>query len=143
MIQKCQCVSYYVNCCTNAAFNKTYINEDEIQRLTPGGGARFYPDNDSQPMRLHIINIDQASTRLLSNPWFASDYGGDVAVSRDNKGRLVSHGSVYRVLLASDEPFTPPAQLSGGTVDIQGDRQSILGSIWRLVASTVIRESGF
>jgi len=122
-----------------------YVSEREVERLQTAATGRFYPaGNVYRPLDLRVISIDRVSTRQLEEPWLASLYGGDVAVVRDKQGKMLSHEAVYRVLLGVEAvKHTAPPSMLRGTVYIDAERRSMIGHIWQVVASVIIRESGF
>lgn len=108
-------------------------------------GIFFAPANVSMsayPVR--IIKIERSAIAELQ-PYHASVYGGDIPVDADQSGRLVPRQAIYRVHLAADGSGTDwlPDQRLRGHVSIEGSSKTLAGVLFRLVAGTLIRESGF
>ena len=122
---------------------ETYVPEEFVTRIHRDD-ARFYSNGDLvKPFDVEVISIDKASTLTLSDPWLASIYGGDVAVTQNPDGTMVSHESVYRVRLKPIEETHGLPHLLRGTVLISVGSESILARIWKFTVSVVLRESGF
>ena len=89
-----------------------------------------------------IQSIDQTQSVILPQSYLASVFGGPVAV-REQDGQLIPEVSIYRVLLALDDDKLRPEQVYRGEAQVQGERESLLYSAYRAVASVFVRESGF
>ena len=90
----------------------------------------------------HQPFIDQTQSVILPQSYLASVFGGPVAV-REQDGQLIPEVSIYRVLLALDDDKLRPEQVYRGEAQVQGERESLLYSAYRAVASVFVRESGF
>ncbi len=123
---------------------EAYLTENNLKRIEIGNTGRFYPENtDQNPVNVQIVDIDNANTTVLDEPYHASIYGGDVAVSNNKNGKLMVNETLYRVLLVPDEGSISAEQLSRGTVRIKGTPESILMRSWKYVSAVLLRESGF
>jgi putative peptide zinc metalloprotease protein len=128
----------------NGLVVETFIREQDIGVVEQGARSNFYPSTSSYPViPLQVIAVDRASSRYIESPWFTSEYGGDVPVTRDSKQRARSQEAVYRVLLAPSVDTPEPSSLLRGTVRIEGDAHSLIVRVWRAAAAVLIRESGF
>lgn len=122
---------------------EAYLEETEIDRVETGKIALFYRENrDSSPIYCQLSQIDPASSHQLKAPYLASVYGGEIP-ARLQDGELVSHKSLYRVVLDIPDLPTPPAQIIRGKAVIQGKPVIPLYQAWQRVLSVFIRESGF
>lgn len=122
-----------------------YVPEQTVKRIKPKQFARFYPENYGQvpEMRARITMIDPVSTEVLEKAYLASVHGGDVAVLPDKKEGLVVKESLYRVQLVPEKTRHQRHSVVRGTVQLAGERKSLLLQALRSVSSVLIRESGF
>lgn len=118
--------------------------ETELPRLTVGQPARFIPDDPSRPaVTAWLREIRDVDEGFFAIPYLASVFGGDIPVRKDDQGRLQPDISVYRVRLDVAGDLPPPAQAVRGVVHVEGNPRSFAGRLRDLVASVLIRESGF
>lgn len=123
---------------------EAWVAEETLSQLQLGQNGMFYPaDLGRAPMPITIVGIDDASTRMLSEFYLASDYGGPIAARPDADGNLVPERPIYRVQAEPLNGQTPWGQVVTGTARFDGERRSILGRIVRRIGSILIRESGF
>lgn len=117
--------------------------EREVTRLTLNQPARFFPDDPKrQPVDGRLVEIGEADINRFDTLYLASIYGGPIAVRRDEKGELVPESSVYPLRLAVLDPI-PSDQVVRGVVHVEGARRSFAKRFYDLVASVLIKESGF
>lgn len=126
------------------------LTEQALTRIDPSSEALFYGQGTGTPQRipLHILAIEHSAVLTLDTPYFALPFGGEVPVSRKGAGgdQWVPDLSVYRVHLAPSEALAVdalPSQRLRGWVHIEGERRTLLGTAFRLVMGTVVREAGF
>ena len=122
---------------------EAYLSEDALEDVSIGDVARFYVENGDDPaIFCSVREIDRTSSKILKEPYLASIYGGDVAVKLENK-TLVSHQSLYRVILRPMEKIAFPDRVTRGSAVIHGEAQSILYRFWKRAIAVLVRESGF
>ena len=123
---------------------EAYINEEILSRIKPGNSGIFYMNNRSHnPAGFSVSNIDTAGTGTLEEPGLASIYGGSIPVKKGNGGELISHKSLYRIILEPDLKMDVPEQKVYGTVRVKGERISFIKRVWIRIHAILIRESGF
>ena len=145
-----------------------YVGEGDFDRLSPGAGAEFHPDDPLAPrLAARVRAVDPVAVSVLDVPALASVNGGPVAVegqagpqpgqphdgARLDGGRaaLAPVEAVYRITLdvepASIEPAgiaqEGPERVTRGIVRVAGEARSIAERFWRVAASVLIRETGF
>ena len=121
---------------------ETYVPENVVARLI-NDKARFYSMTDViAPLDATIISIDAASTRDMKSPWFIQTYGGDVATTPDQSGKMMTDSTVYKVILQPIDTVTLP-HVERGIIQIPVESQSLLGRFWQFALSVILRESGF
>ncbi len=122
---------------------EAFVAEDYLGRLKPGAEADFYPDQLDWPsIPCRIMRIDNAAASQLPSV-FASRYHGSIAIRGNDKKTLVPETSVYRIWLQPIALGTPIHRAIKGNVLIAGKAESIASLLWRHIAATLIRESGF
>lgn len=120
-----------------------YARQEDLARLSPGAPARFHPDDALSPALTGTVTaVDDVNRPVLDHPMLAADQGGDVAARRDDQGRMLPEHSLYRVVVALDDPAAPP-QLRRGTLRVDGEPESLAVRLWRTVVGVLIRESAF
>ncbi len=103
---------------------------DELAYIDVGQSARFVPVDLTRPsMEAQITEVAQVDERDLAIPYFASIFGGDMAVRKDDKGRLKPEVSVYRVRLNLREAIRDADQAVPGHVQIRGQPFSVRTSV--------------
>lgn len=146
-----------------------YVGEGDFDRLIPGAGGVFHPDDPLAPRRaVRVRAVDPVSTPVLDVPALASINGGPVAVEGQaspqqpgqhggaGRNALAPVEAVYRIVLnVADAPSATPDGMTGpdgiagpehvtrGIVRITGKAHSIAERFWRVAASVLIREAGF
>ena len=122
---------------------KGIASENELNRIELGQQALFYPDDPFLPKLTASINrIDWGNIKNLDMTYLASQYGGEVAVKSNNKGMLVPETTAYAVRLGNVSSATLQQEMSGNILII-GKPISFANRAYELVASVIIRESGF
>ena len=121
-----------------------FTPESELPRLKVGQSAQFIPDDPLRPKnQAHIAEIRQVGEDTLAIPYFASTFGGHIAVREDTDGRLLPESAIYRVTLNPQPDTQYPNQVIKGLVHIQGNPQSLLARFRDIVVSVLIRKMGF
>jgi len=143
-----------------------YVGEGDFDRLSPGAGAEFHPDDPLAPRRAARVRaVDPVAVSVLDVPALASVNGGPVAVEGQagpppgqphggaGRSALAPVEAVYRISLdvepANIEPAAAggvqegPERVTRGIVRVAGEARSIAERFWRIAASVLIRETGF
>ena len=126
----------------SSAVVEAYVGEADLARVHPGAEAKFYPENGDDPVALSVTSVGTASVRLLDTLDLASIYGGGIAVRKDAAGKLEPESAVYRTILTPKTPGLALSKRLRGTVEIEGDRTSLIARIYRRAVAVVIREGG-
>lgn len=121
-----------------------YIEEDDIQRLSPEAMGRFVPDLVDRPiLDLRLVSVETAASSQIRDRILFSNHGGSIAVQRDESGADVPVQSLYKVTLELAEPMPELMQMIRGKVVLDAERQSVLGQVWQNVVGTLRREFSF
>jgi putative peptide zinc metalloprotease protein len=117
---------------------------DELAYIDVGQSARFIPADLTRPsVEAQVTEVGQVDERDLAIPYFASIFGGDTAVRKDDKGRLKPEVSVYRVRLNLRGTLQDVDQAVLGHIQIQGHPSSFAEQAWDHIIAVLIKESGF
>ena len=117
---------------------------DELAYIDVGQSARFIPEDLTRPsVEAQVTKVAKVDERDIAIPYFASIFGGDTAVRKDDKGRLKPEVSVYRVRLNLRDAIQDVDQAVLGHVQIQGQSSSLAKRVWGHTVAVLIRESGF
>ena len=122
---------------------EAYVAETDLARIHPGAMARFYPANTEATIPLRVESLGVDSIRVLDDKQLASPYGGPVAARRETSGQLIPANTIYKVELEPRSASAPLVRRMTGIVVIDGDKQSLLGDIWRRAVAVAMRESNF
>lgn len=123
-----------------------YVTEHQLERITQGAAAYFYPDNSGLiTVRMRVAEIDRASsTSLHEQPVLASTLGGPIPTRETPNGMLVPEQALYRLRLSVGQlPPDLQSTVSRGTVHIEAQSASWAQDIWHQVVAVLVRESGF
>jgi putative peptide zinc metalloprotease protein len=120
---------------------EAFVGEADLTRVHPGAHARFFPENGDPPVDLVVSSVETTSARVLDVAELASVYGGGVAVRKASDNKLIPETAVYRAVLVPRDPRVKAWRRLRGQVDIDGDRASLLGQIYRRVVAVIISES--
>lgn len=117
---------------------------DELAYIAVGQVGRFIPDDLTRPsLEAEVTEIAEVDEQEFAIPYLASIFGGDVAVRKDDKGKLKAEVSVYRVRLRPREAIVDADQAIPGHVQIEGQPSSLARRAWDQTVAVLIRESGF
>ena len=120
------------------------ITGNNLGRIEVGQNAVFLPaEAELDEIRAQIVEIEDANVRSIENLYLTSLYGGDIAVRQDKNGKLVPEKSSYRVKLFPVEQVYPIDKVVKGQLYISGKPQSFISYAYDVVASVLVRESGF
>lgn len=121
-----------------------YLPEDNLTRAKEGMRGVFIADDPAFPrLPVQLHSIAPTGSAYLQQEILASDRHGPIAVRRDNERHPQPVQAQYSVgFTLESTPALPPQPLRG-SVMLQGERESVLGALWRRIAALGIRESGF
>ena len=120
------------------------VGADELAYIAVGHLARFIPDDLTRSsIEAEVTEIAEVDERELAIPYLASIFGGDVAVRKDDRGKLKTEVSMYRVRLRPREAIWDADQAVLGHVQIEGQPSSLSKRVWNYTVAVLIRESGF
>jgi putative peptide zinc metalloprotease protein len=121
------------------------VSETDLPRIKKQAGAKFIPDNPQlDSIWAYVQDIELANLKTLDMPMLASIYGGKIPVQYDDTQKLVPDKSVYRVrFTVSPVEGVGVEQIIRGVVHIEGEAESFVERMYKIVASVLIRESGF
>jgi putative peptide zinc metalloprotease protein len=121
----------------------TYVDEDDIHRLSVGDRALFMADGLAGPnVHLHISNIDKQGSTTLNEGELASLFGGHVAV-REKNGQLFPERTYYRVLFSVDSSEDIRQHSWRGRVTIAGEWEAPGLRFLKTAIAVFRREAGF
>jgi putative peptide zinc metalloprotease protein len=120
------------------------VSVDELAYIDVGQSARFIPaDLTRASVEAQVVEVAEVDERDVAIPYFASIFAGDMAVRKDDKGRLKPEVSVYRVRLSLRDAIRDADQAVLGHIQIQGQPSSLAKRVWDHTVAVLIRESGF
>ncbi|HEY8336836.1 MAG TPA: HlyD family efflux transporter periplasmic adaptor subunit [Tardiphaga sp.] len=122
---------------------EAYVDEVDLDRIAVGDAATFFAEADTRiTYSLRLVEIAQASTRLLAEPALASTLGGPIAVRAQKRDELAPDRTIYRLKLAVDPGGAAPGRVLRGTVILRSESVSLVSRLWRAALAVLIRESG-
>lgn len=106
--------------------------------------ATFIPDEpEIDTIKARVAEIEDANMQAMDTLYLASTYGGPVAVRKDDEDELVPEKSLYRIKFdILDEGVAMP-RVVRGEVHIAGEAKSFAFRTYDLIATVLVRESGF
>ncbi|MBF0296993.1 MAG: HlyD family efflux transporter periplasmic adaptor subunit [Magnetococcales bacterium] len=120
-----------------------FVQEQELERLTPGTRGIFRPHHDHGPIRQVVVtHVERAPLPHLP-PHLASTHGGPVPARPDHNGEPVPDGAWYRLLLTPDPDGPPLRATQPGSVVLPARSSSLLNRLVTAAAAVWVRESGF
>jgi putative peptide zinc metalloprotease protein len=119
--------------------------ESDLGRIKTQASAKFIPDNPQlDVIWSYVADIEQANLKVLDIPALSSVYGGKVPVQYDENQNLVPDKSVYRIrFTVSPVEDIKVENIVRGVVHIQGEAESYIKRMFKIIGSVFIRESGF
>lgn len=127
----------------SAVIVEAYVDEADLDRIAVGDTATFYAEADNRiEAPLRITEIARGSTRMLTDPYLASVYGGPITVRTQKQNELIPDRTLYRVTLTPTAELLPPTRVLRGQVMVHGEAASIAGRAWRALFAVVVREAG-
>ncbi len=121
------------------------LTESDLERVKIHASAKFIPENPQLDSIWGFVNdVEHANLQTMDLPELASLYGGKIPSLIDKDNRLVPEKSVYRVRIkVSLVENVSVEQVLRGVVHIEGKAESFLKRVYKIVASVLVRESGF
>ncbi len=122
---------------------ETWLDEEEMKRVTVGDRARFYTDSGVGPsLSLKVTAVDADASRVLPNAMLATVHGGHI-LAREKNQQVIPEQAMYHVMLTvQDPPQDLAAQAWRGKLAIAGTWQVPGWRYLRNALAIVIRESG-
>ncbi|WP_200843876.1 site-2 protease family protein [Pantoea sp. 18069] len=119
----------------------TYVDQQQISRITVGAKAQFWPQRWGTPMNATVLEIDSTRSQQLPYSMLDARHGGTIATQPHEKESLPVQ-PLYRVRLTLEDA---PAQMRElrGMAHIRAERSSWLWHVLQNGLAVVIRESGF
>jgi putative peptide zinc metalloprotease protein len=120
-----------------------FVTESDIARIEIGSTGQLHFSSDGlRPVDVRVVGIDAFSLENIPYPLLSSVHGGPVASRTDADGRLVPVTPIYRVYLTAMTPIVAN-RMEHAHLRLDARAESYAGHIWRVVAGTIIRETGF
>lgn len=118
-----------------------YIEQDEVQRLSPGAAVRFYPEGEASAIVGKLVAIGTTRVSQLAHPMLAARFGGPLNTSAKSQ-ELIPTPALFHVLVQLEQAPPHLAQ-TRGRLQIEAARRSLLGEGLIHLAAIALRESGF
>ena len=125
-----------------------YVAEQDLNRVRVGQAARIRLLAGPQTwVDGRIDAIDVSRTTILPSAMLDATHGGPIATVNDTahpgaEKSPVVRDALFRVRVALDAPLAT-RQSAPVRVRIEGEKESVLASVFRRMASILVRESGF
>jgi|GEM_PF-1209819 len=123
---------------------KAYIEESDWAQFSACKTTLFYPfDPKAEPIEVVLASQSVAGGNELKDPYFASIYGGEIAVRKDKDGRLFSDTAIQELHF---EPLERLDQLSRplrGSVRLCSAPKSIASGFVDAFYVLFVKEMGF
>ncbi|SLM64748.1 MULTISPECIES: HlyD family efflux transporter periplasmic adaptor subunit [Dickeya] len=121
-----------------------YVPEQSLSRVHTGQQGTFIADDPMFPaLTVRLEEIAPTGSAYLQQELLASDHGGPVAVRRNSERLPQPAQAQYGVRFSVIGERQLPRQPLRGSVMLEGEKESILGAVWRRLMALGIRESGF
>jgi len=119
-----------------------YVEQRDIDRIRPGASATFFIHGQPSGVEAEVLFMDSTRSQRLAHTMLDSRYGGTIATHHAGRSEGMPVDALYRVRLKLARPL-PLQREALGSVQIEGERRSLLwnGIKWGL--TVLIRESGF
>jgi putative peptide zinc metalloprotease protein len=120
------------------------IEGKKLAQIKINQEADFIPDEpELDTINATVKEIEDANIQALDTLYFASVYGGEVAVRDDKENGLVPEGSIYRIRFEPVNVNEVVPRVVRGQMHIKGEARSFAFRTYDLIAAVLIRESGF
>ncbi|MGM3174395.1 HlyD family efflux transporter periplasmic adaptor subunit [Dickeya lacustris] len=121
-----------------------YVPEQSLSRVHSGQQGVFIADDPMFPkVTVKLEAIAPTGSPYLQQDILSSDHGGPVAVRRNSERLPQPTQAQYGVRFVTLEARSLPVQPLRGSVMLDGEKESMLGAVWRRLMALGIRESGF
>ena len=123
---------------------RAYLSEHDHWRVEGSRHGRFVPDDitrSSIPVTLARVSTNGVDAIELHE--LAAPNSGPIDVKTDGGNRLIPTTAQYLVELTPDIADPGTRQVARGVVTIEGRSESIIGRLFRSIATVAVRESGF
>ncbi|MBT7952623.1 MAG: biotin/lipoyl-binding protein [Gammaproteobacteria bacterium] len=120
------------------------IEGKKLSQVQVNQSAVFIPNEpELDVLDARVMEIEDANIQIMDTLYFASTYGGDIAVREDKEKGLVPEESLYRIRFETlDVKYIVPRVVKG-KMHIKGEPRSFAFRTYDLIATVLIRESGF
>lgn len=121
------------------------VTEEVLSRIQKQSAAKFIPDNPQlDSIWAFVQDIEMSNLKSLDIPVLASVYGGKIPAQFNEMQQLVPDKSVYKVRISiSAVEDVKVDKIIRGVVHIQGEAESFIKRMYKIVVSVLVRESGF
>ncbi len=120
------------------------LDEVDITRVRVKQDVIFYPDNpELDEILARVTDIEKANIKHIKKPYFNAQYGGEVAVRKDNKGNFIPETGVYKVTMEPTGQIIKQNFVLKGVVHVEGEAKSFFARLSEATIAVLIRESGF
>ncbi len=120
------------------------IEGKKLDQVKLNQEAVFIPNEpELDVVEARVIEIENANIQVLDSLYFASTHGGDVAVREDDEKQLVPEESIYKIKFEPQQIEQIIPRVVKGEVHIRGEPRSFAFRTYDLIATVLIRESGF
>ncbi len=142
---------------------EAFVPYSHIDRIQIGQQGKFIPNNLKEPIiSVQISKIDRSNIADLSinhqsqeidyladalypdtPAYHASLLGGDIAVKKNEQGRMVANESHYRIELQSTQGVVPLETVERGKLKLKIENDSYFISVWKKFGAVLVQESEF
>ena len=120
------------------------IEGKKLSQVQVDQSAVFIPNEpELDILDARVMEIEDANIQVMDTLYFASTYGGDIAVREDKEKGLVPEGSLYRIRFETLDVKQIIPRVVKGEMHIKGEPRSFAFRTYDLIATVLIRESGF
>lgn len=118
-----------------------YVEQRQIERITPGAQASFLPQGSLQRYPAEVLSIETTRAQRLLHAMLDSRHGGNLTTHLQGTERAPSE-TLYRVRLKLATPPEDQYELRG-QVRIEGSPRSLAWEGVKGTLAILVRESGF
>lgn len=123
---------------------KAYIEEANWARFNACETTLFYPsDPQKSPIEVNFTAQSALGGNELKDNYFASIYGGEIAVRKDDQGRLIADTAIQELLFTPAEATAPLAAPMKGIVRLCAAPKSFASSFVDAFYIIFVKELGF
>jgi len=122
---------------------KGYVAESDMWRLAPGDMGAFIPEAPLRPrVPVRIDQIAASGAGQIEIADVASVFSGRIAVTRDERRRLVPASAHYMVHMSATGSAHTQEMAVRGVVVAAGQPESVFARLWRQTLKVLVQESG-